>query len=184
MAHQNPLRFNIGFIIHETPGYSRTFEFKLPTIELDEETTVSDLVGSATFSKTQQGILVEVEASGTTPAQCSHCLDDIEDFTLSTSFTELYAFDERDNTESELAVPDEGLLDLSPLIKDFLLLDQPINPICKPDCKGLCPTCGINRNHENCEHDEESIDPRLAKLKDLLEKKNKEEEDSGKNPAG
>jgi len=43
------------------------------------------------------------------------------------------------------------IIDLEPEIREEIILDYPIKPLCKPDCKGLCPKCGINLNEKNCD---------------------------------
>jgi len=68
-------------------------------------------------------------------------------------------------------LPEDGHIDLSPLVREYMLLDIPIKPLCSTDCKGLCPVCGENLNETQCGHTTESIDPRLAVLKSLLENK-------------
>jgi uncharacterized protein len=82
----------------------------------------------------------------------------------------LYAFTPNSLTESGLIVPETGLLDLEPLIREEMLLAIPINPICRPDCKGLCPVCGENLNESQCSHEDEEVDPRLSVLRTLLNK--------------
>jgi uncharacterized protein len=166
---KNPLRLNIGFIIHETPGYTRVFEFDFPHLELSPELPVKDFKGTATFSRTQGGILIEGAFTATLPTECVRCLDNIL-APIASEFTELYAFDKGTETENELLVPEDGYIDLTPLAHDYLLLDASHNPVCKSDCAGLCPVCGINLNNEKCDCETDSIDPRMAKLKDLLDK--------------
>ena len=158
----NPLRLNIGFIINESVGYSRAFDFDLPQIDLEKERTASNLKGTIRFDRTQRGILVTGTFTSGTENQCVRCLDDYTQ-TLQTEFTELYAFDDRTTTDSDLIVPEDGFIDLTPIVREYLLLDFPIKPLCKPDCAGLCPVCGKNHNQETCDCDTSSIDPRLAK---------------------
>ena len=70
--------------------------------------------------------------------------------------------------------PGSGKVDISPRIRDAVLLGIPQHPLCKPDCKGLCPVCGANLNFVDCGHDiskTEDIDPRWEKLKDLIRSK-------------
>jgi uncharacterized protein len=86
---------------------------------------------------------------------------------LKWSFTDLYAFDKRSISESNLLVPENGQIDLEPLLREYALLEFPISPVCKPDCKGLCPLCGENLNKTDCGHRLESDSP-FAALKDLL----------------
>ena len=64
----------------------------------------------------------------------------------------------------------EGRIDLAPVAANDLLLDLPQVLLCKPNCKGLCPTCGANRNEADCGCSSEEGDPRWAVLKQLLEK--------------
>ncbi|HLX87792.1 MAG TPA: DUF177 domain-containing protein, partial [Acidimicrobiales bacterium] len=44
----------------------------------------------------------------------------------------------------------DGDVDLEPLVRDAVLLELPQAPLCRPDCRGLCPVCGVNRNDEAC----------------------------------
>jgi uncharacterized protein len=64
--------------------------------------------------------------------------------------------------------PYEGeAIDLEPLLRERLILAVPFAPLCKADCKGLCPVCGADLNQADCGHDRRPVDPRLAALKDL-----------------
>ncbi len=46
---------------------------------------------------------------------------------------------------------ESDVLDLAPLVHDAILLDLPLAPLCRPDCAGLCPFCGIDRNEASCD---------------------------------
>lgn len=65
---------------------------------------------------------------------------------LRTTFSELYAFDTRSTDESGLVIPEDGNIDLEPIVYEYLLLEVPISPVCREDCKGLCVLCGSNLN--------------------------------------
>ena len=56
---------------------------------------------------------------------------------------------------------------MTPYIREAVLLELPYAPVCREDCKGLCPVCGVDRNRESCSCNTERIDPRLAVLKEL-----------------
>ncbi len=65
-----------------------------------------------------------------------------------------------------------GRLILSPRIHDAVILGIPTQPLCSPNCKGLCPVCGANLNEVDCGHTPQTnIDPRWEKLKALLKKR-------------
>ena len=103
------------------------------------------------MGRTPQGILVQGEFQGKAPAECVRCITDF-DQTLHTTFNELYAFDKRSITDSGLLLPEDANIDLEPLVREYLLVEFPISPLCTPDCKGLCPICGQNLNEEQDHH--------------------------------
>jgi uncharacterized protein len=55
-------------------------------------------------------------------------------------------------------------------MREQFFLTLPMKPLCRPDCQGLCPVCGKNRNREQCDCKAEWVDPRLAELRKLLDK--------------
>jgi uncharacterized protein len=167
------LRLNVGFIIHQTVGYYRDFPFECEKIHLAPDLDLEQLSGNAKVTRAAQGLLVQVRMKANTMAQCVRCLDDFSQ-PLEIEFTELYAFSPNSATDSGLLVPEIGKIDLEPLIREEMLLAVPISPLCSPDCQGICPVCGGNRNHVPCQHEEEISDPRLDILRNLLE----EEQDS------
>ena len=57
---------------------------------------------------------------------------------------------------------------LDDLVRDTLLVAEPLRELCKSDCKGLCPVCGQNLNEGQCDCDTFVPDPRLAALESLL----------------
>ncbi|MFQ5483079.1 MAG: DUF177 domain-containing protein [Nitrospinaceae bacterium] len=76
-----------------------------------------------------------------------------------------------DPRDIEVEFYSENKLDLTQPIYDQILLTLPFIPLCKPDCQGLCPQCGINLNLDSCHCSAESdVDPRLAVLQQLKEK--------------
>lgn len=59
-------------------------------------------------------------------------------------------------------------LDVSEEIRQQILLNLPLKPLCQEKCQGLCPKCGKNLNLEKCNCRNELVDPRLEKLKKLI----------------
>ena len=55
-----------------------------------------------------------------------------------------------DPAEAAVFHTEEGRADLRALVREQLHLGLPLKPICRPECAGLCPTCGANRNHLEC----------------------------------
>jgi uncharacterized protein len=165
--HSNPLRLNAGFLVNVPLGESRDFPIEISSIELDIDLILHTLSGNARLTRTANGILAHVMLAANTGTQCVRCLTDFN-LPLHADFTELYAFTSNSITDSDLIFPENGYIHLTTLVREYMLLDMPISPLCKDDCKGLCPVCGENLNEVTCNHDESTIDPRLSVLKSLL----------------
>jgi uncharacterized protein len=151
---RNPLRFNVGFLLNQAIGYNRDIHFEYPDILLKPDFLLSNFSGVSKASRTPQGIFIQGEFKGQAPVECVRCLTGF-DQPLHTAFDELYAFDQRSVTDSGLLLPEDGNIDLEPLVREYLLIEMPISPICKSNCKGLCPVCGLNLNETPHEHLEE-----------------------------
>lgn len=113
--------------------------------------TVDRLEGVARVSRTPQGLLVSARFKGGVDAECVRCLTTFKQ-SLETSFDELYAFNQKSLTDSGLILPEDGKIDLEALVRDYLMIEIPIRPLCRQDCRGLCPDCGANWNQETCAH--------------------------------
>lgn len=78
--------------------------------------------------------------------KCSRCLDDVI-FHNIVEFDE--TFSEDDNADGAYLYS-RGLVDLTEMVNEKLLLSFPVSVLCKEDCKGICSGCGVNLNHEDC----------------------------------
>ncbi len=164
----SPLRLNVGFVVAQSAGFSRDFPFDIPKINLPPDLHLTAMVGGVRVTRTPQGILLQVDLQAQTELECVRCLTNFQQG-LNINFTELYAFSQRYVTDSGLLMPETGIIDLGPVLREYAVLDIPISPLCKPDCKGLCPICGNNLNERTCKHEDEPGDSRLASLKSLLD---------------
>ncbi|MBC7875794.1 MAG: DUF177 domain-containing protein [Anaerolineales bacterium] len=164
---KKPFRLNVGFIIHEEIGRHHDFPFEFDKIILGDDFELRNFEGIVNIGRTPQGLVLQADFSAVTTLDCVRCLTTF-DCGLKWSFTELYAFDKRSETESELILPEDAHIELGELVREFALLEVPISPICKPDCQGLCIECGQNLNEKDCGHRPEENDSPFAKLKDLL----------------
>lgn len=111
---------------------------------------------------------IQVTAAVTAPwtGECRRCLRPVAGV-LRTRVRELYRprppGEPPDEDEETYPLSGE-LLDLKPLVRDAILLDLPIAPLCRDDCAGLCPTCGADLNDGPCACPPASGDPRWAAL--------------------
>lgn len=124
-----------------------------------------------------EGVLVTGSASAPTSGECGRCLRPITG-EVEIDLTELFAYPDSatDETTELDEMPrvgqDRGFesVDLEQPIIDAVGLVLPFSPVCRPDCPGLCPECGIAMDDAEPGHRHENIDPRWAKLATLREK--------------
>ena len=81
----------------------------------------------------------------------------------------LVAQELEDEENDEILLLEDGTVDLGELSREVFILNMPTKLLCREDCKGLCPGCGVNLNYEVCRCKKE-VDPRLAKLAQLLDR--------------
>lgn len=166
MNLRKPLRINVGFIISSEAGYTHNIPFDEEKIKVAEDLTLFGFVGNLRISRTPQGLLLDADFETRLELECVRCLNTFE-HTVCWDMTEMFAFHPKIDSE-ELPLPEDAQIDLAPLVRDYALTEVPINPVCKPDCKGLCPTCGQDLNKKDCGHRPEEDDSPFASLKDLL----------------
>ncbi|MCD6356934.1 MAG: DUF177 domain-containing protein [Anaerolineaceae bacterium] len=144
-------QINIGFLINQPIGYLRSIPFEFSEIKMGEEFTFQNLNGSIELNRTQDGLRAHAVFDAEIESECSRCLEKFQE-KIHSEFEELFTFPYVESSEDEIAIPEDGNIDFGPIVHDYLLMELPINPICKPDCKGLCAICGQNLNQMACEH--------------------------------
>lgn len=103
---------------------------------------------------------------------CARCLKPFTEH-VAIPFAETFAHEDslvELDEESDIHPLTGEEIELDPLLEEDFLLAMPMFPLCEEDCKGLCPTCGVNRNERPCSCKNERIDPRLAGLADFFTK--------------
>ena len=153
-------------VLRKHPGTTRRVSVAAPIEELevidsrvprDSEVEVDVLVESVLG-----GVVVSGTVSADWEGACRRCLEPARG-RLVAKVRELYS----DDADPELSYSmTADWLDLEPLAHDACILELPLAPLCGPDCLGLCPGCGANRNHESCSC-AEVTDPRWAALSGL-----------------
>lgn len=180
------------------PGQSKEIDATFPApssigdeiVGVDEGTDVS-VVGS--FDSIVDGLILNARISAPVHAECTRCLKPIQrDWTV--NVTSFFPYEDKsaagkggkagkngkeeevdiiageDEAEDTYPLLDGGAwADLEALLRDTLVEELPLQPLCKPDCKGLCSQCGIDLN-ENPDHQHDMTDIRFAALEGLKAK--------------
>ena len=149
------------------PGAARELGLAVPLPRLGNG--VAELPDGATvridgsLEQVADGIVVRATINAPWRAACSRCLRPVTG-NVTVHVDELF---EPVPLEGETYRLDDDVLDLESLVRDALLLDLPAAPVCDPDCAGLCPSCGADRNEAPCECRNDDSDPRWAALRSL-----------------
>ncbi len=127
---------------------------------------------SFVFTNTGKGkAKIEAEAAFAFKAVCDRCLKPVEQELLLRFTREVWA----PEASSDPAVYEEQpfmdgyVLDIDDLLISEIVTSWPMKILCKPDCKGICPTCGRDLNEGTCDCDHFVPDPRMAAIKDIFE---------------
>lgn len=167
-VNPSPLRLNVGFLLKENPGYSRTIEIDVSQANLDGDFVATNLHGTLTFTRTHEGLYVQGQLRAHTQVECARCLADAE-VKVRSQLEELFYYPPKNAPADSLIIPEDHNLDFTPLVRADMLVSVPMRALCRPDCKGLCPTCGQNWNDGPCDCDRDDSDPRWGALKNLLD---------------
>lgn len=167
-------------------GMHATQEIDEPCFAQDEELEcVSPVKGKLDVTNTGSLLLIRGKVHTDVRLSCGRCLTDIvvpvegeidEQFRLVHLGDAIFAVPE-DEEETGGTLVNNNVLDLSELIRQNLLVGIPIQPLCTPDCRGLCPTCGQNLNAGQCACPAETIESPFQALAGLLEEEEEESEE-------
>ena len=165
------LRLNAVELLRR-PGSDKQVDIAVPLVELGIDGDPRFAPGTQAdvrlrLESLTDGIVVEGEVAVEWHGTCRRCLANAGGRTRS-EVRELY---QRELTDPDAFEMVGEVLDLAPLVREVVLLDAPTAPLCRPDCAGLCPTCGVNRNEQPCDCAPPPADPRwdgLTALRDVL----------------
>ena len=125
-----------------------------------------------------EGLLVTGRVSASAVVRCVRCLRAV-DHDLEVGVRELFTLQPREDEDEGYTVLPDDRLPLDTMVRDAVVLAFPAFPLCRPDCAGLCPVCGADRNTLDCGHGgAENIDPRWAGLAGLRSRLEEEDDAS------
>ena len=165
-TQHNALKLNAGFLLNKHTGYSREIAVSESRTDVAANLVLDGLHGQLRLTRIPSGIYVAGSLIAAHATECSRCLKSAP-FEATIKLSELYGFPPSD--EAEFSISEDGELDLAPLVRELIVLEQPSRILCQPDCAGLCPTCGADHNVESCLCEEDNVDPRLSVLQSLLD---------------
>ncbi|MBI5956433.1 MAG: DUF177 domain-containing protein [Chloroflexi bacterium] len=172
-------RFNVAHLLTLPVGAARNFEIQGERLLIDGmASTAGPVQGTVRLLRTKVGILARVELKAAVPYQCSRCAEDfIASATASFEEEFIPTIDVVTGCPVGEVAEDEALridanhvLDLSELARQYIALALPMQPLCRPDCAGLCERCGHNLNRGPCQCGPQEPDSPWQALKTVLER--------------
>ena len=176
---------NVAGLLHEPPGATRDVHLRDHYVSLGPDVELAGpLDADVRLQRTNRGILVRGRVLAPLRRTCARCTDPFveevaadldEEFVPSIDpLTGAPAGADSDE-EGPNRIDDHHEIQLDAILRDELALTEPMVPLCRPDCPGLCPECGLKLDRGAHDHGGEEIDPRLAGLAALLEGRNGDE---------
>ena len=169
------MELNLEEALDAPVALSHRLEVPVGRLERPELLSLEPVGFKGILQKADPGFVLTGEFTAAGEVTCARCLETVP-FSRRGEVTWVFAPAHRRPTEeeTELAAPDldvvwydDFVVPFDPLVEELLQLELPMKPLCRPDCRGLCPRCGADRNTAPCTCREEG-DERLAKLKSLL----------------
>ncbi|HEX2220908.1 MAG TPA: DUF177 domain-containing protein [Candidatus Limnocylindria bacterium] len=172
--------FNVAGLLRETPGASRLIRLRDHYVSLGPDLELAGPVDAdLRLLRTNRGILVRGEARTALRRTCTRCTDPlVEDVTVPVQEEYLPTIDPETGAavtwtgeEDARRIDEHHEIELDPVLREELLLSEPMFVLCRPDCPGLCPECGARLDDPGHRVHEPEPDPRLAGLAALLEER-------------
>lgn len=154
-------------LIKEQIGGVLPFEYELDLSEL--EPRMKDAVKVSGAVRNRAGVLLlDMQMDGVLEVMCDRCTKEFErevNVDYETAVVDHIMGEECD----DILVCEDDVLDLDELASQIFILELPSKNLCREDCKGLCHKCGTDLNVSTCNCAQQEIDPRLMKLRELLD---------------
>lgn len=164
------IKINVAEIKKRLVG-KRNFAYDLTAEELeiskDELALIGDVHTEGCMSNAGDVLLLEAKMTANVHRTCGRCLKEFNAVNEAEVLEKFYPAG-TENIEKDAFVYDSDVIDITEPLRESLLLAEPLQALCKDDCKGLCPVCGADLNSGDCGCDRFTVDPRLAALKQFI----------------
>jgi uncharacterized protein len=168
------LSYNVAGLMRAAPGTSRTYPVEDETLAIaDDVRLAAPIAGEVRLQRTGRSILADADLTTALVGHCSRCLTPTvepiavtlkEEALPSIDFETGVPLDVSDEPDA-LRIDEHHELDLTEPIREAISLAEPIAPLCRADCRGLCTECGADLNADPAHaHSDAEVDPRLAAL--------------------
>jgi len=164
------LSVDVRRLLAQPTGTVMVFDIDEGPRRLASDLDVAFLQGEVQLLRTDYGLFAQGEIATELRSQCVRCLAPIS-CPLVIRLADQFARNPPmldQGQDPVFPISGKGRVDLALPLREHILLDLPLRPLCRPDCRGLCSQCGANLNEGQCGCSPAQMDTRLAVLKKLL----------------
>ena len=151
------VKYNVSTLLKEPIGSTREYDID-DRVLVNDEPRHERVTGHTTFLRTRDGVLVTAYLQGTQGERCSRCLQELA-LPLTIEIEEEFYAGVDSETGAGISPPEDPdafrvdakhTLDLEEAVRQYWTTAVPIQPLCRPDCSGICPRCGRDVNEGPC----------------------------------
>lgn len=162
------MRFNVSHLVNAPIGTRSAVHLDSETVALGDDLDLHYLRGEINLTRSTDCLLVEGQLDAGLDGECVRCLTSFP-LSLTIQLDDLtFALPHTSSQDNQYCISKDGWIHAAPALREQVLLNIPLRPLCRPDCRGLCSNCGQDLNDGPCGCEEPKIDPRLAALRNLL----------------
>jgi len=162
------MRFDVSHLVNAPIGTQSMVRLDAETVALGDDLDLHYVRGKIIFSRSTDCLLAEGQLDTVLDSECVRCLTSFP-LALTAQLDDLtFALPHISSQDDQYRVSKDGWIHANPALREQILLNIPLCPLCRPDCRGLCKDCGQDLNNGSCDCEEAKIDPRLAALRNLL----------------
>jgi len=169
-----PFIFNVAGLLTDGVGADRTYDIADARVALPDDLVLAEPIsGHVRLTRTNRGILADARLTTALAGECARCLRPLttpieialdDEYLPSIDLGSGRPIDRATEPEA-LRLTEHHELDLEPSVSDAIVLAEPIAPLDRPDCPGLCVVCGLPLDEGVHDHPDDDIDPRLEALR-------------------
>lgn len=169
------MQCNVAQLLREPTGSTRSFSVDKTFVGGPESLEVPR--GQVCILRTHQGVLVTADIEVEANLTCGRCLRRFprssslhieEEFLLAADIQTGRRIDSSFGDDSGFSIDEDNIVDSTEALRQYVIADQPMKPLCGAECLGLCHICGSDLNQGGCECGAGPVDPRWSALSGIL----------------
>ncbi len=175
------MQYNVAQLLKEPIGSTRSYRIDGP-VPAAEGVRYTFSKGQLSLMRTDKGIWVSARVEARVPATCSRCLKGTthplvfsieEEYMTTVDVSSGQPLPKSRDAEGIFSIDSRHILDLDEGLRQYIITNQPMKPVCREDCRGLCHVCGTDRNENPCACQDGAAEAKRTTLMEILGKESR-----------